>query len=90
MLDLDSSLPSIQKVVDPSDPHTVETLQTTPNSYFGSSLRNGRSQTFFSMQVGRYADLYTSQVVNLDVYPPGHHFVAPLSLLPHERALANI
>eukprot|EP01126_Amoeba_proteus_P049190 TRINITY_DN5738_c0_g2_i2.p1 TRINITY_DN5738_c0_g2~~TRINITY_DN5738_c0_g2_i2.p1 ORF type:complete len:247 (+),score=54.86 TRINITY_DN5738_c0_g2_i2:999-1739(+) len=57
------------------------------SSAFGSIFRNGTNQTFFSMQVGRYADLYTGSVLSLLRYTKLHKFVPQVMLLPHERLL---
>lgn len=82
----DDSLRSTKNTENSLSPSKIITT-LLPNDYFGSALRHGVHQTFFSMQVGRYADLYTSSVVNIQSYPPNHRFVAPIMLLPHERAI---
>jgi len=51
-----------------------------------SIFRCGFKQTFFSSQVTRYADLYSSSVINLLQYSLNHHFQAPPTLMPHERS----
>lgn len=42
------------------------------NAYFGSLFRSGSKQSFFSMQVLRYADLYTTEYTNLLKYACFH------------------
>eukprot|EP01119_Soliformovum_irregulare_P018681 TRINITY_DN5778_c0_g1_i2.p1 TRINITY_DN5778_c0_g1~~TRINITY_DN5778_c0_g1_i2.p1 ORF type:complete len:526 (-),score=132.72 TRINITY_DN5778_c0_g1_i2:56-1633(-) len=63
---------------------TVVQLNNTYNSHFGSLFRSGTKQSQFSMQVQRYADLYTYDYLNLLNYPLFYHFTAENSSLPHE------
>jgi len=63
---------------------TTDTLDTTFNKYFGSIFRSGVHLSFFSMQVGRYADLYASSVVSLLGYSENHVFLPPFASMPHE------
>jgi 5'-nucleotidase len=69
---------------------TCQEIGESSNPYFGSLFRNGFNQTFFSMQVGRYADLYTSSVLSLNNYNMAHRFVPQVMLLPHERLDLNL
>uniref|UniRef100_A0A6B2L3V0 5'-nucleotidase n=1 Tax=Arcella intermedia TaxID=1963864 RepID=A0A6B2L3V0_9EUKA len=55
------------------------------NPYYGSPFRSGLHLSFFSMQLGRYADLYSCSVLSLLNYSPHHAFYPPISSLPHER-----
>jgi len=56
------------------------------NEYFGGMFRNGLHATFFAMQVGRYADLYTTKVWNLLEYSVAtYNFSPAFQPLPHER-----
>jgi len=59
-------------------------LDKAYNKYFGSLFRSGSKQSFFSMQVQRYADLYTADYTNLLNYPLFYAFYAPPSALSHE------
>jgi len=54
------------------------------NVYFGSLFRSGSKSSFFAMQVQRYADLYTSDYLNLLHYPLFYQFTANSRPLPHE------
>jgi len=55
------------------------------NEYFGGMFRNGLHTSFFAMQVGRYADLYTSKVWNLLQYSLATYNFSPVfQPLPHE------
>jgi len=61
-------------------------LDSAHNKYFGALFRSGSKQTFFSMQVQRYADLYAADFLNLLNYPLFYTFIAPTQYLPHEMA----
>lgn len=50
----------------------------------GSLFRSGSRQTFFASQVMRYADLYSSNFLNLIYYPFSYLFKATPMLMPHE------
>uniref|UniRef100_A0AAQ4PTL1 5'-nucleotidase, cytosolic II, like 1 n=1 Tax=Gasterosteus aculeatus aculeatus TaxID=481459 RepID=A0AAQ4PTL1_GASAC len=52
----------------------------------GSLLRSGARQTLFGSQLMRYADLYSSNCINLLHYPFNYLFMAPPVLMPHEAA----
>lgn len=68
--------------------HTREAtaeLDKSFNKSFGSLFRSGSKQSFFSMQVQRYADLYTADYTNLLNYPLFYTFYAPPFYLSHER-----
>jgi len=54
------------------------------NPAFGSVFRSGLHQSFFSMQVGRYADLYAPSVLSFLHYSFLRSFTAPFLTLPHE------
>ncbi|KAL6047837.1 Cytosolic purine 5'-nucleotidase [Balamuthia mandrillaris] len=57
------------------------------NPFFGSLFRSGSKQSFFSMQVQRYADLYTADYLNLLHYPLFYSFYAGPMYLAHEREI---
>lgn len=61
-------------------------LDKAYNKHFGALFRSGSKQTFFSMQVQRYADLYASSYLNLLNYPLFYTFYAPPMALSHEFA----
>ncbi|XP_030597959.1 5'-nucleotidase, cytosolic II, like 1 isoform X2 [Archocentrus centrarchus] len=50
----------------------------------GSLLRSGSRQTLFASQLMRYADLYSSNCLNLLHYPVNYLFMAPPVQMPHE------
>mmetsp|Transcript_48751 Transcript_48751/g.81138 ORF Transcript_48751/g.81138 Transcript_48751/m.81138 type:complete len:118 (-) Transcript_48751:383-736(-) len=84
--DLDSSC---TQVPDISNLHhhikqTQECLDNAFNPYFGGLFRSGSKQTFFSMQVLRYADIYASDFLNLLHYPLFYYFSAIERSVPHE------
>eukprot|EP01147_Barroeca_monosierra_P009273 gene9271-1549_t len=57
------------------------------NGFFGSLFRSGSRQSFFAMQTARYADLYSSSLVNLANYPLFYNFRSVTRSLPHESAV---
>jgi hypothetical protein len=78
---------------------TIQQLDDAYNPHFGSLFRSGSKHSQFSMQVMRYADLYTCKsyfidsilftkctddVMNLLNYPLFYHFSATNLPLPHE------
>ncbi|KAL0480681.1 5'-nucleotidase [Acrasis kona] len=68
--------------------HITETtgrLDDNFNKYFGSLFRSGTSESYFSNQVRRFADLYSSDHLNLLNYPLYYYFSSLPMLLPHER-----
>lgn len=66
-----------------------EEYEVSYNKYFGSMFRTKLEPSFFSMQVSRYADLYTTSVLNLLNYPTTHLFLPRFVVLPHERELLS-
>jgi 5'-nucleotidase len=63
---------------------TVKEVNREYNIHFGSLFRSGSKFSFFAMQVQRYADLYTSDYLNLLNYPLFYEFTANVSAQPHE------
>ena len=78
---------------------TIKQLDDAYNPYFGSLFRSGNKHSQFSMQVMRYADLYTCKtrfiwidlftictddVMNLLNYPLFYHFSGTNLPLSHE------
>eukprot|EP01087_Luapelamoeba_hula_P008146 TRINITY_DN201_c0_g2_i1.p1 TRINITY_DN201_c0_g2~~TRINITY_DN201_c0_g2_i1.p1 ORF type:complete len:582 (-),score=105.90 TRINITY_DN201_c0_g2_i1:104-1849(-) len=59
-------------------------LDAVYNKYFGPLFRSGSKQTYFSMQVQRYADLYSSDYLNLLHYPLFYTFIAAAPVMPHD------
>jgi len=67
-----------------------EKMDSQFNTWFGSLFRRGTSESFFSNQVKRFADLYASDCLNLLSYPLYYYFSSLPQLLPHEiEALQN-
>ncbi|XP_014667653.1 PREDICTED: 5'-nucleotidase domain-containing protein 3-like [Priapulus caudatus] len=60
------------------------------NPRFGSMFRTFTTPSFFARRLGRFADIYTSSVVNLSGYSSEHVFYVPRSPLPHEFAYSRI
>jgi len=56
-------------------------------SKLGSSFRSGSTQTYFSSQITRYADIYAATYTNLLHYPFFYLFKAPPILMPHESTV---
>uniref|UniRef100_G3PYT6 5'-nucleotidase, cytosolic II, like 1 n=1 Tax=Gasterosteus aculeatus aculeatus TaxID=481459 RepID=G3PYT6_GASAC len=52
----------------------------------GSLLRSGARQTLFGSQLMRYADLYSSNCINLLHYPFNYLFMINQTCMPHEAA----
>jgi len=76
--------------ISPLRKHIKKTLNTLSNMYnphFGSLFQSGSKNSFFGMQVSRYADMYTADYTNLLNYPFFYYFAAELNALPHERAV---
>jgi len=69
---------------------SFEKLDATFNQYFGSMLKCKLQPSFFAMQISRYADLYSSSVVNLLYYSMAHRFIPISNQLPHEREILGI
>merc|ERR1712232_1126863 len=57
------------------------------NELFGPLFRSGAKNSFFAMQVSRYADMYAADYTNLLNYPFFYYFSAPPNPLPHETNL---
>jgi 5'-nucleotidase len=64
--------------------NTVSALNMRYNEHFGQLFRSGSQNSFFAMQVMRYADMYTADYTNLLNYPCFYYFSAPSNPLPHE------
>eukprot|EP01090_Pellita_catalonica_P010760 TRINITY_DN22202_c0_g1_i1.p1 TRINITY_DN22202_c0_g1~~TRINITY_DN22202_c0_g1_i1.p1 ORF type:complete len:516 (-),score=51.55 TRINITY_DN22202_c0_g1_i1:48-1367(-) len=62
----------------------VADLDTKYNKYFGSLFSSGTKQSFFAMQVQRYADLYASNYTNLLQYPLFYLFSNFPHGVPHQ------
>lgn len=63
----------------------ANSLDQLYNKYWGSPFRSGDKQTHFSLQVERFADLYTGTLLNLRNYPRNYAFTADVDFLPHEN-----
>merc|ERR1711991_1311727 len=63
---------------------TQKKLDNLFNAYWGSLFRSGTKHSLFSLQVRRFADLYTSHFGNLSNYPLFYLFTSTSESLPHE------
>ncbi|EGG18562.1 5'-nucleotidase [Cavenderia fasciculata] len=85
-LDSESTTPPDISVLHQHIKEATNKLNEAYNKYFGSLFKSGSNATFFSMQVQRYADLYTSDYLNLLNYPLFYHFNANTVAMPHESS----
>lgn len=83
-LDSNSTTPPDIQVLRNHIKKTVSEVNKQYNEHFGSLFRSGSKTSFFAMQVQRYADLYTSDYLNLLNYPLFYEFAAQPAALPHE------
>lgn len=58
------------------------------NPYFGSVFRTKSHRTQLFFKAGRYADIYTSSIINFLNYAPDHCFYTGRSTYPHEKGHA--
>ncbi|GAM17863.1 hypothetical protein SAMD00019534_010380 [Acytostelium subglobosum LB1] len=84
-LDSESTTPPDITVLRQHIKEATSKLNESYNKYFGSLFKTGSHPTFFSMQVCRYADLYTSDYLNLLNYPLFYNFSAKVNTMPHEN-----
>jgi len=61
----------------------IEKIDKSYNRYFGSLFSSGSKNSWFAMQVMRYADLYSYDFLNLLNYPLFYHFTAQYQNMPH-------
>jgi hypothetical protein len=64
-------------------------LKEIVNPAFGSAFRTDQGRTLWFHHVGRHADLYTSDVLNLSQYSLNHCFYSERRFLPHEVVLPS-
>ncbi|KYQ89783.1 5'-nucleotidase [Tieghemostelium lacteum] len=83
-LDLECTTPPDITVLHNHIKEASDKLNKAYNKNFGSLFKTGSNPTFFAMQVQRYADLYTSDYLNILNYPLFYHFCANSPLMPHE------
>ena len=57
------------------------------NPFWGSLFRCGAKNSYFTLQVRRFADLYTSHFGNLANYPLFYLFASDHEQLPHEEKI---
>ena len=67
--------------------HVRNTLRDTINPNFGSVFRTENSRTMFYYNVARYADVYTSNIINFLQFPTTHCFYSGRQYFPHEHTL---
>lgn len=83
-LDSSSTVPPDMKQLRKEIGITRSKLDAVFNPYWGSLFRSGNEQSLFSLQVRRFADLYTSHFENLCNYPLFYLFASVSEMLPHE------
>ncbi len=54
------------------------------NEQFGSIFRTHASRTLYFHDLGRFSDLYTSNVANMMGYPPYYQFMPRRQFYEHE------
>ena len=59
-------------------------LKAMLNPKFGSVFRTQRNPTYFSGRLFQFADLYMSNITNLNKYSLDHKFYPRRGILPHE------
>ncbi|KAF7726614.1 5'-nucleotidase domain-containing protein 3 [Apophysomyces ossiformis] len=65
-------------------------LKTVFNKSFGSVFRTYHNPTFFANKIRKFADIYMSNVVNLDHIPLDYVFYPNRTYLPHERLVETL
>jgi len=89
-LDSNSTAPPDISVLRKHIKQTVKEVNREYNVHFGSLFRSGSKSSFFAMQVQRYADLYTSDYLNMLNYPLFYEFTANSAAQPHEYSSAKV
>ncbi|CAO3668137.1 unnamed protein product [Rhizopus stolonifer] len=65
-------------------------LKTAFNKSFGSMFRTYQNPSFFASKIQKFADIYMSNVTNLDNLSLDYVFYPSRSYLPHERLVEEI
>ncbi|ORX63032.1 HAD-superfamily hydrolase [Hesseltinella vesiculosa] len=65
-------------------------LKVVFNRHFGSVFRTNANPTMFSQKMGRFADIYTSQLCNMDQVPRDFVFFPSRTYLPHESVVESL
>lgn len=86
-MNLESAEPAPSGDIHKAIKTTQAKLDAMHNAYWGSLFRSGTKHSYFSLQVERFADLYTSSYEMLANYPVSYVFIATAERLPHEEAL---
>lgn len=89
-LDSEATTPPDLSVLRKHIKQTTEKLNHAFNGWFGSLFGTGTKLSFFSMQVQRYADLYSYDWINLMNYPLFYHFTTSHHVLPHDEGLPSL
>ena len=61
-----------------------QTMKELFNARFGSLFRTHHNPTYFTRRLSRFADVYTSSLVNFLKYPLNYTFYPQRTALPHE------
>lgn len=65
-------------------------LKTAFNNHFGSVFRTYQNPSFFANKIRKFADIYMSNVTNLDRISQDYVFYPNRTYLPHERLVETI
>ncbi|KAI9313359.1 5' nucleotidase family-domain-containing protein [Dichotomocladium elegans] len=65
-------------------------LRNVFNSSFGSVFRTYQNPTYFANKIRQFADIYMSNVTNLDHIPLDYIFYPDRTYLPHERLVESL
>jgi len=77
------------KKLDTERKRIVDEIDSQYNPYFGSLFRKGGRLSSFANQMDKYADLYSSSIINIMNYTLTHQFWSPPKLLPHEATVGQ-
>ncbi|KAI9481094.1 MAG: HAD-superfamily hydrolase [Benjaminiella poitrasii] len=70
--------------------HVKTKLKTAFNDSFGSVFRTYQNPSFFANKIRKYADIYMSNITNLDRISVDYVFYPNRTYLPHERVVETL
>ncbi|KAI9278070.1 HAD-superfamily hydrolase [Sporodiniella umbellata] len=70
--------------------HVRAELKTAFNQSFGSMFRTYQNPSFFASKIQKFADIYMSNITNLDDLSLDYVFYPSRSYLPHEKLVEEI
>ncbi|CAO3623294.1 unnamed protein product [Cunninghamella echinulata] len=65
-------------------------LKVVFNRHFGSVFRTHNNPTYFANKLRKFADIYTSNITNLQNIPGDYVFFPNRTYLPHERVMETL